>query len=116
MNIPMTIEVAYKVRVDREDEPMEVTRTLDMSNLSEDDIMSYALDSIIILSQAKDRRDAVKKEDAIPIQLTATFKVGKPGMKNVGSAKETILRKASKMSPKDRADLLEQLMAMKAEQ
>ena len=87
MNIPKTIEVGYKVRIDREDEPMDVVRTLDMSNLSVEDIMSYALDSIIILSQAKDRRDAVKKENAVPIRLTGTFVVGKPGFKTVMSAK-----------------------------
>lgn len=100
MNIPKTIEVGYKVRVDREDEPMDVTRTLDMSNLSEEDIMSYALDSIIILSQAKDRRDATKKEGAIPIRLTGTFVVGKPGFKTVMSAQA----KLTKALGKDVAD------------
>jgi hypothetical protein len=90
MNIPKMIEVGYKVRCDREDKPLDVVRTLDMSNLSEEDIMSYALDSIIILSQAKDRRDAVKKENPVPIRLAGTFVVGKPGFKTVMSAKGKI--------------------------
>lgn len=96
MNIPKTIEVAYKVRVDREDEPMDVTRTLDMSELSEDDIMSYALDSIIILSQAKDRRDATKKDNPIPIRATGTFKVGKPGIKATVSAEAKLVKALGK--------------------
>ena len=96
MSIPKTVEVAYKVKAYAEDDVMEVTRILDLSNLSEDDIMSYALDSIIILSQASDRRNATKKEGAIPIRATGTFKVNKSGSRGTVSAEAKLVKALGK--------------------
>lgn len=96
MNIPKTVEVSYKVRAYAEDDVMEVSRILDLSQLSEDDIMSYALDSIIILSQASDRRNATKKDNAIPIRTTGTFVVNKPGSRGTVSAESRLVKALGK--------------------
>jgi hypothetical protein len=93
MNIPKMIEVSYKVRVSKDDESEDVVRLLDLTDLTDDDILSYALDSIIILSQAKDRRDAMRKDGDGIIPVSATFKVGRPGQKNAGASAEAKLKK-----------------------
>lgn len=92
MNIPQKIEDTYNVRVSRDDEPVTVTRIYDMSNLTEDDVMSYALDSIRILCQGKDRRDALKKDSDGTIKDNATYVVPRPGSRTIATAESRLVK------------------------
>jgi len=97
---PEKIEVTYKVKATKDDDTSEVTRTLDMSKLSDDDILSYALDSIIILSQAQDRRNALKKDGDGSIKDTAVYVVPKPGQRTIADP----MTKLVKLIGKEKAD------------
>lgn len=92
MNIPEKIEVVYKVRATKDDDVLEVKRLLDMTKVSEDDILSYALDSIIILSQAQDRRNALKKDGDGTIPDEGVYVVPKPGTRTVASAYSRLVK------------------------
>lgn len=70
--------------------------------------------SAVIALQALVRRELDKKEDAkSDAEITAKAIAWKPGVAKVSTvdAKETILKKVSKMSEADRKALIEQLLA-----
>lgn len=104
MNRPEKVEVVYKARVTKDDDQVEVSRTLDMSQLTDEDILSYALDSIIILSQAADRRNALKKDEkgkiSGEIPTTGTYLVPRPGQRATADP----MSKLVKVLGKERAE------------
>ena len=53
--------------------------TLDFSGVTKDDLVEYAVDSLVIKWQSAARRAALKKENAVAIPGEATYVVPKPG-------------------------------------
>ena len=61
IDFPKRMEVSYNVKATKDDDATAVTRVLDFSQCTADEIIGLVLDSAIILSQAQDRRDMLSK-------------------------------------------------------
>jgi len=77
----------------------ETELTIIFDGLTVGDVIDYAVNSIIIKRQGKYRREAMRKENAVPIPKKDTYEVPKIGTRATGEvstekAVKTILRKA----------------------
>ena len=100
IEIPVSWEDTYKVRVDRDDEPVEVTRVFDMSKVTPEGLLAHAMKSIIIDAQAEDRRNALKK-DSTGIPLRRTVEVKNPGTR--ATSAESVTKKLERLLGKEKA-------------
>lgn len=57
--------------------------TLDFSGVTKDDLVEYAIDSLVIKWQGSARRLGTKKENPVAIPKEATYLVPKPGSRAV---------------------------------
>ena len=103
IEVPVSFEDTYKVRVDRDDEPVEVIRVFDMSKVTAEGLLAHAMKSIIIDAQAEDRRNALKK-DSTGIPLRRTVEVKNPGTR--ATSAESVTKKLERLLGKDKAALL----------
>ena len=87
-------------------EAVETELTLDCSALSQRDFIEYALRSLVISWQSTARRNALKKENAVPIPAKATVVVEKPGVRKQMDMDSLI----AKLSPAQKQALIEKLM------
>lgn len=104
------VTVSCKTKMFEGADAVETELTLDFSGLSDEDVLSMAVDSAVIKWQSAARRAALK---AIPIPKVATYIVPKPGTRATGEvstakAVKTLLRKAGG----DVAAAMEMLKAM----
>lgn len=74
-------EIACNTSAYQDGPAVRTNLTLDFSGVTKDDLVEYAIDSLVIKWQASARRAANKKENAIPIPKTATYLVPKPGVR-----------------------------------
>lgn len=72
-------EVVCDTSVYKDGPKTRTNLTLDFSGVTKDDLVEYAIDSLVIKWQAGARRAALKAENAVPIPTKATYKVPKPG-------------------------------------
>lgn len=100
IEIPVSFEDTYKVRMDKEDEQVEVTRVFDMSKVTPEGLLAHAMKSIIIDAQAEDRRNALKK-DSTGIPLRRTVEVKNPGTR--ATSAESVTKKLERLLGKEKA-------------
>ena len=100
IEIPVSFEDTYKVRMDRDDEPVEVIRVFDMSKVTPEGLLAHAMKSIIIDAQAEDRRNALKK-DSTGIPLRRTVEVKNPGTR--ATSAESVTKKLERLLGKEKA-------------
>lgn len=93
-------------------DPVQTELTLDCNSLTQRDFIEYALRSLVISWQSTARRNALKKENAVPIPTKATVVVEKPGVRKQMDMDSLI----AKMSPAQKQALIEKLMGTVQEQ
>ena len=93
-------------------DPVQTELTLDCSSLTQRDFIEYALRSLVISWQSMARRNALKKENAVPIPAKATVVVEKPGVRKQMDMDSLI----TKLSPAQKQALIEKLMGTVQEQ
>ena len=104
VEVPVLFTTTYAVRMDREDVPVEVERTFDFSELTPEGLLALAMKSIVIDSQAADRRNATKKGSDGTIPLKQTVVVKNPGTR--GATPESVEKKLTRLLGKEKADKL----------
>lgn len=67
------------------DDAVQTKLTLDFSNVSESELIEYAIDALVIKWQSAARRAGNKKDNAVPIPKVATYVVPKPGTRATGA-------------------------------
>lgn len=95
-----------ETRAYAEAKAVQTELTLDCSDLQPRDFVEYALQSLVIKWQATARRNAMKKENSIPIPTKATYVVPKPGVKKVMDLDGLL----DKMSSEQKQALIAKLM------
>ena len=103
IEVPVSFEDTYKVRMDRDDTPVEVTRVFDMSKVTPEGLLAHAMKSIIIDAQAEDRRNALKK-DSKDIPMHRIVEVKNPGTRTTSA--ESVTKKLERLLGKEKAALL----------
>ena len=76
------ITATFSVRLDKEDDQTQVTRTFDLKLLTVDDLIEFAMKTIIIDEQARIRRNAQSVKDIV---LVKTVDVAKPGTRMIST-------------------------------
>lgn len=104
IEVPVRFTTTYNVKMDREDVPVEVERTFDFSELTPEGLLALAMKSIVIDSQAADRRNATKKGSDGTIPLKQTVVVKNPGTR--ASTPESVEKKLTRLLGKEKADKL----------
>jgi hypothetical protein len=64
------------------DDAVRTELTLDFANVTEADLVDYAIDALVIKWQSGQRR---KKADGAPVPMKATYMVPKPGSRAVAT-------------------------------